>query len=138
MLLVQQFYLPDFDWNVEVIYVVDEVIMDYVVNELKEIGYSREDIQGAIDNLKNNSKNKGITFSNNLIRSSVIVIGATSCAAEFQHSFDHEKLHLAIHIAKEFKIDPYSEDLAYLVGDIGMKMFPVAKKFLCDHCRENR
>lgn len=136
MLIVQQFNLYDFDWNVEVIYVVDKIIIDYIINELEELGYKEEEIQSAIKNLEDNNKNKGITFSNNITKNSIIVIGATSCAAEFQNSFDHEKLHLAIHIAKEFNIDPFGEDLAYLVGDIGMKMFPVAKRFLCDHCRE--
>lgn len=136
MLIVQQFNLYDFDWNVEVIYVVDKIIIDYIINELEELGYKEEEIQSAIKNLEDNNKNKGITFSNNITKNSIIVIGATSCAAEFQNSFDNEKLHLAIHIAKEFNIDPFGEDLAYLVGDIGMKMFPVAKRFLCDHCRE--
>ncbi|MBO7692851.1 MAG: hypothetical protein J6T10_09510 [Methanobrevibacter sp.] len=52
------------------------------------------------------------------------------------HSYDHEKLHLAMHIAKEDKIDPFSEELAYLIGDIGFKTFPMAKYFLCEHCRK--
>lgn len=33
-------------------------------------------------------------------------------------------------------VDPFSEELAYLIGDIGFNMFPLAKKFLCEHCRE--
>jgi hypothetical protein len=69
-------------------------------------------------------------------RESIVIIGATSCPAEFQHTFDHEKIHLAMHIGKYFNINPYSEELAYLVGDIGLEMFPIAKRFLCEHCRE--
>ncbi len=41
-----------------------------------------------------------------------------------------------MHIARVDKIDPFSEDLAYLAGDIGFNMFPMAKRFLCEHCRE--
>jgi len=86
--------------------------------------------------LNDKTKDKGLTYSNFKERESVIVIGKTSCPAEFQHTFDHEKIHLAMHIGKYFNIDPYSEELAYLVGDIGSEMFPIAKRFLCEHCRE--
>ena len=80
--------------------------------------------------------NKGYTYSNLSKRSSIIVIGETTCPMEFQHTFDHEKFHLAAHIAKEDNINPFTEEMAYLIGDIGMKMFPIAKKFLCEHCRK--
>lgn len=86
-------------------------------------------------NLFEDAENKGYTYSNLSRRKSIIVIGETACPIEFQHTFDHEKLHLAIHIAKEDHIDPFSEELAYLAGDIGMEMFPIAKRFLCEHCR---
>ena len=39
-------------------------------------------------------------------------------------------------------IDPYGEQQQYLSGEIGQRMFPVARRFLCEHCRsklyENR
>ena len=79
--------------------------------------------------------NVGVTYSNPQLRRSVVVIGKTTCAAEFQNTFDHEKMHLAMHIAQSKQIDPYSEEYGYLVGEIGQKMFCIAKKFLCDHCR---
>ena len=110
--------------------------MDYIINELELIGCSSEDLEEVYSNLKNNSKNKGVTYSNTTDHESIIVIGESSCPAEFQHTYDHEKFHLAMHIAKIYNINPYSEDLAYLIGDIGLKMFPVAKRFLCEHCRE--
>lgn len=54
----------------------------------------------------------------------------------FQNSWDHEKGHLCRHISKAFGIDPYGEEAQYLSGYVGQKMFPVAKKFLCEHCRK--
>ena len=110
--------------------------MDYILDELSQIGCSKKDLETAKLLLSNNSKDKGLTYSNLQERESIIIIGQTSCPAEFQHTFDHEKIHLAMHIGKYFRMDPYSEDLAYLVGDIGSAMFPIAKKFLCEHCRE--
>ena len=40
-----------------------------------------------------------------------------------------------MHIAREDGIDPFSEELTYLAGDIGFNMFKIAKMFLCEHCR---
>lgn len=136
MLLCQEFRLEDWNWYVKVFYVVDYIPIDYLIKELEKIGCDNNDIQLAINVLDSGDDNRGITFSNNVSRESVIVIGETSCPAEFLHSYDHEKLHLAMHIAKEDKIDPFSEELAYLIGDIGFKTFPMAKYFLCEHCRK--
>ena len=136
MLLAQEFYLYDYYWNVKVFYVVDSIPIDYVLNELEKIGCDEKDLLAANLVLNNGTNNKGLTYSNLKERESIIVIGETSCPAEFQHTFDHEKIHLAMHIGKYFNIDPYSEELAYLVGDIGLEMFPIAKKFLCEHCRK--
>ena len=115
---------------------VDLIPIDYIIDQLKDLGCSESDIESAVDVLGSGDENRGITFSNSSNRESIIVIGETSCPAEFAHSFDHEKLHLAMHIARINNIDPFSEELAYLVGDIGFKTFPIAKFFLCEHCRE--
>jgi len=136
MVLAQEFYLEDFYWNVKVFYVIDTIPIDYVLEELSRIDCNDSDLEMAELVLGNKSKDKGLTYSNLKERESIIIIGETSCPAEFQNTFDHEKIHLAMHIAKYFYINPYSEDLAYLVGDIGLQMFPIAKKFLCEHCRE--
>lgn len=79
--------------------------------------------------------NTGLTYSNPRYRESVMVIALTSSPEEFQNSFDHEKGHLVKHISQAFGIDPYGEEEQYLSGDIGQLMFPVAKQFLCEHCR---
>ena len=136
MIIAQEFYLYDYYWTVKVFYVIDSVPIDYVLQELDKIDCSEEDLDAAELVLNDGSDNKGLTFSNYDKRTSIIVIGATSCPAEFQHTFDHEKIHLAMHISRVFNIDPFGEELAYLVGDIGLEMFPVAKRFLCEHCRE--
>ena len=137
MLLGQDFTLKQWDWHVRVFYVVDLIPIDFIVDELYGIGCNEDDVQSAIDVLGNGNNNRGITFSNDKERESIIVIGETSCPAEFSNSFDHEKLHLTMHIAKIDDIDPFSEELAYLAGEIGFQTFPVAKRFLCEHCRED-
>lgn len=136
MVLAQQFYIYDYFWDVKVFYVVDSMPIDYITKELKKIGCTGSDLKAALTVLDPKAENRGMTFSNVNNRESIMIIGETSCPAEFQHTYDHEKIHLAMHIAKDFNIDPFSEQLAYLVGDIGKQMFPIAKKFLCEHCRQ--
>lgn len=111
---------------------IDFMPLDFILDELEKLGLDEFDEVISLFS----SENKGYTYSNLAKRKSIVVIGVTTCPEEFQHTFDHEKLHVAIHIAKEDDIDPFSEDLAYLVGDIGMKMFPIAKRLLCEHCRK--
>ena len=79
---------------------------------------------------------KRITTTDYVHKKSLMVIGLTTSPEEFQSTFDHEKGHLAIHIAQYYHLDPYGEEFQYLAGSIGKKLFPVAKKFLCNHCRE--
>ena len=80
---------------------------------------------------------KRITTTDYVHKKSLMVIGLTTSPEEFQSTFDHEKGHLAINIAKYYNIDPYSEDFQYLTGEIGKKLFPVAKKFICKHCNKD-
>ena len=137
MILGQDFRLSEWKWHVRIFYVVDIIPIDYIIKELYNIGCTDQDVASAIEVLDTDEENRGITFSNDLTRETVIVIGETSCPAQFSHSFDHEKLHLAMHIAKVDNIDPFSEELAYLAGEIGFQTFPIAKRFLCEHCRED-
>ena len=136
MILGQEFTLVKWDWRVRVFYVVDLIPIDFIIDELYGIGCNKQDIDDAVNVLDSGDDNRGITFSNDKERESIIVIGETSCPAQFSNSFDHEKLHLAMHIARVNNIDPFSEDLAYLAGEIGFQTFPIAKRFLCEHCRE--
>lgn len=136
MILCQDFTLTEWKWRVRVFYVVDLIPIDFIIDELYGIGCNTVDVNSAIKVLDSGEDNRGITFSNDINRESIIVIGETSCPAQFSNSFDHEKLHLAMHIARVDKIDPFSEELAYLAGEIGLQTFPVAKRFLCEHCRE--
>ncbi len=136
MILCQEFRLKDWSWKVRIFYVVDLIPIDFIIEELRGIGCDEQDIESAIEVLDSGEDNRGITFSNDEDRESIIVIGETTCPAQFSNSFDHEKHHLAMHIALVDDIDPFGEELAYLVGEIALQTFPVAKQFLCEHCRE--
>lgn len=131
----QTIYFPDYDWTVRIYYAVTTYWTDMIMRDLSEIGCNGRDRERAWRNLRDGRLNTGLTFSNPRFHESVMVIGLTSSPEEFASSYDHEKGHLARQICQAFGIDPYGEEAQYLAGDIGKKMFPVAKKFLCEHCR---
>ena len=92
-----------------------------------------------IDNLQSmllyGGVNWGVTYTNSDVNTSIIVIGKITNAEQFQNTFDHKKGHLATHITQIYNINPYGEKYQYLVEDIGLKLFKVAKQYLCDNCR---
>lgn len=135
-MIVQDFYIPKYDWEVRVYYAVDCYYTGRIIADLRRVGCRGADLMGAFRNMRSCSLNTGITYSNTRDRQTVMVIALTSSPDEFQNSWDHEKGHLCRHISKAFGIDPYGEEAQYLSGEVGQKMFPIAKRFLCEHCRK--
>ena len=134
-MIVQDIYLQEYDWHCRVYYAVTCYWKEDILRDLKGIGCSDSDYRKAKKNLGAGRLNTGLTFSNKRIGESVMVIALTSSPEEFAHSYDHEKGHLAKHIASAYGIDPFGEELQYLSGDIAKKMFPTAKRFMCECCR---
>lgn len=130
-MIVQDFYLKRWDWDVRVYYYVDDYYADDILDDLEAIGCYDTDI---IDILFSKPYNTGLTYTSPYYNSALIVISETTSPEEFQSTFDHEKGHLAVHIADSLGIDLRSEEFQYLVGEIGKKMYPIAKLFLCEHC----
>lgn len=132
----QRFFLDKYDWEVAVFYDVDCYHITQIMVELQRIGCSRSNLRIAYENIDACKLDTGVTYSNYRTRQTVMIIGLTSSAKEFMNSFDHERKHLEAHIAKALHIDPWSEEICYLSGEIGERMFPVARKYLCDSCRK--
>lgn len=132
----QIIYLEDYYWTVTVYYAVSTYWADAILADLLQIGCHGRDFVRASHSLRAGKLDTGLTFSNPKFHESIVVIGLTSSPDEFASSYDHEKGHLARQICQAFNIDPYGEEAQYLAGDIGKKMFPIAKNFLCEHCRK--
>lgn len=135
-MIVQDFHLKRYKWHVRVYYAVHRYWAEDIVRDLRDAGCSGRQLRTAFENLRRGEMNTGITYSNFGRRETVMVISLTSTAAEFLNSWMHEMQHLCRHVATAFGIDPYGEEAAYLAGDVGQRMFPVARRFLCDCCRE--
>ena len=131
----QDVYLERWDWYVIVYYAVDTYYMDEILEELEMIGCTYTD--EIEEDLTQQPYNNGLTYSNMRKRVSLIVIGLTETPDEFQNTYDHEKGHLAMHIAEEDQMDVFGEEFQYLAGEIGKQTFPKAKRFMCEHCRKD-
>ena len=118
-----------------VFYAVDTYYMDAILDELENIGCTYTD--EIEEDLTVNPYNNGLTYSNMRARTSLIVIGLTETPEEFQNTYDHEKGHLAMHIAEADNVYVFGEEFQYLIGEIGKQTFPVAKRFMCEHCRKD-
>lgn len=136
-MIIQDIYLEDWDWHITVYYAVDKYYTDEILDELELIGCSKKELKNAERLLIKGDYNTGITYTNFRNKCSIVVIGLTTSPEEFQNTFDHEKGHLAMHIGTALGIEPFGEEFQYLTGAIGEKMFKIAKRFLCDHCRKD-
>lgn len=135
-MIVQDIYLKKYNWNIRVYYAVHEYFISNILIDLIALNCDKESFF-RIKNLMESKKNNiGFTYSNLEKKASLMLIGITDSADEFQSTFDHEKGHLAMHICKAFDIEPFSEEYQYLTGEIGKQLFKEAKNFLCEHCRK--
>lgn len=136
-MVTQIVYLKDYDWLIKVFYEVTSDDADIILKELDDIDCPAEIYYSAAEMLEGDYPDTGFTYTSSFYQISFIIMMQSSCADEFQNTFDHEKGHAAHHIASELGLDKAGEEIQYLQGEIGKEMFKVAKRFMCDHCRTN-
>ena len=129
---VQRIYLTEWDWECTIFYDATWRNVPDVLPELRRIGCERRHFFTAKAALMSGEPNRGFTISSHRNRASVMVIANTTSYEQFQNTFDHEKGHLARHICQADDIDPYGEEAQYIAGEIGQKMWRVAKEYICE------
>ena len=135
-MIIQDIYLKDYNWNIRVYYAVDRYYIPEILNDLLLINCDEDSFLRISNLMEAEHLNIGFTYSNTEKRASIMLIGITGSADEFQSTFDHEKGHLAMHISSALHIEPFSEEYQYLTGEIGKQLFKEAKNFMCEHCRK--
>lgn len=131
----QVFYIPQYKWTVTVYYAVTGYDVERIMRGLRQIGCGEGDLRRAYHNIASGAVDTGLTYSNAELRQTIMLIGRTTTAEQFQNSLDHEKGHLCRHISQAMHIDPYGEEAEYLAGYVGQRIFEVARMFPCDTCR---
>ena len=74
--------------------------------------------------------NSGFTATDYSKRLSVLVIGHTTSRAEFLNTIVHEAKHVQSNICRYYRVSEDSEDAAYLIGYLVMKMYSVFSRLL--------
>ena len=122
--------LPFWDWRCSVFYDATSGDAESILSALEDIGCNGRPLERAERNLYAGVRNTGLTYTNQELHRSVMVIGETSTPAQFWNTLDHEKGHLAEHIAEALSMDRSEEEFEYLKGGIAQQTYPVAVRFL--------
>lgn len=120
-------------WLVTAYYAVTHYEVDEILHTLAEAGADDKSLERAYDNLSSGNLNTGLCYSGK--GESVLVISCASSPAQFLNSLVHELHHLASHIASALGYDQKGEETCYIAGETAEKIYKVASKFLCEHCR---
>ena len=127
----QDFDIKNYGWHVTVFYDTGPEDFDEIGEALFLAGCSDNGIRRSERNILSRGVNKGLTFSNRLRRLSIMSLGEADSLPQFLNTWQHEITHLNRHMCEAFRIDPFSEEAAYLSGDIAQLMYPVLSHYIC-------
>lgn len=134
-MIVQDIYLEEYTWFIRVYYAVDQYYISNILIDLTDMNCDKDAFFRIKSLMEMHKKNIGFTYSNIEEHCTLVLIGVTDDAEEFQSTYDHEKGHVVMHISRALGIEPYGEECQYLAGEVGKQMFKEAKKLMCDNCR---
>lgn len=119
-----------YNWDIEVYIVINKANNNKILNSLKCMKCPQKTMEEANKNL-HSGLNSGFTYTNSQLRKSLMVVNKSSSMYEFINTYNHEKNHVEMHICEELKIHPYSEEAAYLSGELASQLFiPVLCSFI--------
>lgn len=125
------------DWNVLFYFSFDTFDKGRILDALFWANAPASVTSQVSENISSGALDEGFCFSNPVDRRSIVAVGKTSTGPEFLNTTIHEIAHVAMHIAEEDGLDPYSEDLAYLVGDISHEISDIVCELSCPHCHRH-
>lgn len=125
-------YIPQIGWEVHIYYAVTGYHAPPILSDLLDIDCPRKILKRISKNLASGKMDTGFTYSNKMMRCTVMVVGMHSSPSEFLNSLEHELRHLVDDVSDTIRIPPYGEAVAYLTGDINAYIAEDVKMFLCD------
>ena len=121
------------DWDVTVLYETTCDDIDFIIKTLKGINCPKIFINRALDNLEECKLNSGLTYSNSILKSSVIIVNKTSSFQQLVNTISHEYYHLVCHISEVLDIKD-EEKLATLNGNLNMRSYKIIKTIEESRC----
>lgn len=128
----QRIRLDGYRWTISVCYAIDHFEVNAILDELIGLGCDKDELVSARELLTSQDLDSGLTYSNIEKGQTLVVIGACSAPNEFANSLTHEIGHVAQHISRARGLDPYGEEICYLMGSIAEVMHPMSHLLLGD------
>lgn len=115
-------YFEKYNWEIEVYLILENANINQILDSLVKMNCQDKILKLAHSNI-HKSYDSGFTYTDMQQRKSLMVINKSSNMQEFINTYNHEKNHVEMHICEANNIDPYSEQAAYLSGDLAQKLF---------------
>lgn len=121
-------------WDILFLFSFDAKDMESILDALFWADAPDSVIRKTSENVMAGERNEGFTYSNPSLRRTVFAAGRTTTGPEMLNTIVHEIIHICQHIATADGIDPFSERIAYLGGEISREVSDVVCKLSCPHC----
>lgn len=108
-------------WHIIIYYNAKPQDRKELYKALRWLGCHKEEATYTLNVVK--SKNTGFTFSNSDYKTSIVCISHATSKSQFVSTVVHEAKHVQSHICAFYDIDEDSEEAAYLIGYMVMKMY---------------
>ena len=134
---VCRLYIPLYDWHVTAFFDARAEDEDVIVSELWYIYCPEHTMARVGRNLRRDALDTGFTYSNGVLRESVMTVGHASSPREFANSYAHELRHLVDDIAYHSYLPMRGEGVGYLTGELTWEYWEDMHDLLCC-CRCHR
>ena len=118
-------------WRITVFLPLTRYHVEEILDTLKSIEISEENLKTARENLTTGRVNNGFTFSNSEKRETVSVWAICTSPAMYFNLIVHELHHLSVHIADANQLDLREEDVCYINGDTAQHLWSLCDPLIC-------
>lgn len=120
-MITRRLILQKYSWAITILADCDCSDVEDIILHLKSIECPQKLQDQAVLNLNQCKLNTGLTYSNYLLRRTIMVINKTNDVEELMNTITHESFHFIAHLSKACSIKE-EETLATLLGDFNMNM----------------
>lgn len=117
-MIAQRIFVDRYSWVVDIFYDVKPHNAPAIIDRLADMGCSMHNLCHADDLIRSGIPNQGLTYTDNEEKHTLVAIGHATTAGAFFNTLSHELSHAVDGISRHYGINPYSEENAYLTGDL--------------------
>lgn len=134
MIKTEFYHIGDDEWGILLVYDYDYRDFDRILSMLRAFGLPEHRVQEDMSVLSQPDTGMTLTIPSDLM--SVLFISEATSDEEWFNTLIHEVKHLVEHISEFYRVEPSSEQAAYLQGEIGRQLFPMIMRKMCKQKEE--